>query len=154
MGMLPGLVAALALTAAAAPPYFSSPPPASPLSPAGLWKAVDAGRGGGLIRIFERNGLFFGRIEKNLDPRPGRPTTCKACRDDRKDQPIEGLVILRNMKRQADGEYRDGDILDPDSGFVYRCKFRVTEDGSKLLLRGYLGISLLGRTTTWMRQSD
>jgi uncharacterized protein (DUF2147 family) len=61
-------------------------------------------------------------------------------------------VIIRNMKA-SDGEYGGGDILDPESGSVYRCKMHV-EDGNRLVLRGYIGISLLGRTQTWQRQPD
>jgi uncharacterized protein (DUF2147 family) len=63
-----------------------------------------------------------------------------------------GLIIIRNMKRTDDG-YGGGDILDPDTGTVYRCKLHVDATGTKLVVRGYIGISLLGRTQTWERQS-
>jgi uncharacterized protein (DUF2147 family) len=72
------------------------------------------------------------------------------CSDDRKNQPINGLEIIRNMSRR-DEEYAGGEILDPDSGWVYRCKFHLEDGGQKLLVRGYLGISLFGRTQTWTR---
>ena len=73
------------------------------------------------------------------------------CTDDRKNQPIIGLMIIRNV-RLENGEYGGGDILDPDTGSVYRCKLHVEDGGAKLLVRGFIGISLLGRTQTWERQ--
>jgi uncharacterized protein (DUF2147 family) len=45
------------------------------------------------------------------------------------------------------------DVLDPDSGSVYRCKFHLEKDGTVLMVRGFIGISLLGRSQTWQRQS-
>jgi len=56
-------------------------------------------------------------------------------------------VVLR------DGEYGVGDMLDPDTGSVYRCKFQLQKDGTVLVVRGFIGISLLGRSQTWQRQS-
>jgi uncharacterized protein (DUF2147 family) len=61
-------------------------------------------------------------------------------------------LIIRNVTLR-DGEYGGGDILDPDTGSVYRCKFRLDKDGTVLVVRGFIGISLLGRTQTWQRQS-
>jgi uncharacterized protein (DUF2147 family) len=52
-----------------------------------------------------------------------------------------------------DGAYGGGGILDPDTGSVYRCKFHLAKDGTVLVVRGYIGISLLGRSQTWQRQS-
>ncbi len=124
-------------------------------SPTGLWKTIDdkTGKPRGLIRIYEQNGLFFGKVEKGLAPELEKSPTCNACKDDRKDKPMIGLVIMRNMKFEA-GEYRNGDILDPDNGSVYRCKFRLTDGGTKLQLRGFLGFSLLGRTQIWLRETE
>ena len=123
-------------------------------SPAGLWKTIDdkTGKPRGLVRIYEQNGLFFGKVEKGLAVEREQSPICKACKDDRKDKPMIGLVILRNMKLE-DGEYRNGDILDPDNGSVYRCKFRLTDGGTKLQLRGFVGFSLLGRTQIWLRDT-
>jgi uncharacterized protein (DUF2147 family) len=63
-----------------------------------------------------------------------------------------GLIIIRNMRHTGD-EYSGGDILDPDSGSVYRCKMHV-EGGTRLVVRGYIGFSLLGRNQTWQRLPD
>jgi hypothetical protein len=48
-------------------------------------------------------------------------------------------------------EYDGGEILDPETGFVYRCRLTLSGDGAKLMVRGYLGLLIFGRTQTWMR---
>ena len=119
-------------------------------SPVGLWQPLDsAGKPEGLIRIFETNGLYYGRIEPSSadDDRNAR---CTRCTDDRHDQPIIGLVLLRHLKPQ-NGEYVGGDILDPDTGRIYGCTLRLTNGGREAIMRGFLGISLLGRSQTWRR---
>ncbi|HVS77948.1 MAG TPA: DUF2147 domain-containing protein, partial [Steroidobacteraceae bacterium] len=75
---------------------------------------------------------------------------CTRCSGARHDQPIIGLVIMRHLKPQ-NGEYVGGDILDPNTGRVYGCSLRLTDGGHHLIMRGYLGISLLGRSQTWQR---
>ena len=119
-------------------------------SPVGLWQPLDsAGKPEGLIRIFETHGLYYGRIEPSSadDDRNAR---CTRCTDDRHDQPIIGLVLLRHLKPQ-NGEYVGGDILDPDTGRIYGCTLRLTNGGREAIMRGFLGISLLGRSQTWRR---
>ncbi len=121
-------------------------------SPVGLWKTVDekSGQARGFIRVYESDGKFFAKIEKTFDA--GDETrVCSACTDERKNQPLIGLVIMRNVKPEGD-EFVDGDILDPDSGSIYRCKFRLEDHGNRLTVRGFLGISLFGRSQTWFRE--
>src|SRR5450432_3359646 len=92
-------------------------------SPIGLSKTVDdkTAMPRALVRIYVRDGKYFGRIEQSFAP--GAATrVCSACTDERKNQPIIGLVIIRNVALR-DGEFGGGDILDPDNGSVYRCKF-------------------------------
>ncbi len=121
-------------------------------SPVGLWKTFDdkTGEARAMVRIYDQGGELFGRIETTFRP-GGEQRVCVPCTDERKDKPIVGLVIIRHMKLDGD-QYDDGDILDPESGRVYRCKMHVDADGTRLMLRGYLGISLLGRSQTWERQ--
>ncbi len=123
-------------------------------TPAGLWRTIDdkTGKPRGIVRIYERNGELFGRIEESLKE-GDRRERCDLCTDDRKDKPIIGLVIVRKLKRKGD-EYSGGDILDPDTGTVYRCKIRLAEDGRKLVVRGFIGFSLLGRSQIWTREPD
>jgi uncharacterized protein (DUF2147 family) len=122
-------------------------------SPVGLWKTVDdkTGRPRAMVRIYVQDGKYFGRIEQSFTP--GAETrVCAVCSDERKNQPIIGLLIIRNVTLR-DGEYGGGDILDPDTGSVYRCKFHLEKDGTVLVVRGFIGISLLGRSQTWQRES-
>jgi uncharacterized protein (DUF2147 family) len=123
-------------------------------SPIGFWKTFDdkTGKARGIVQIYEQDGKLFGRIERSFTP-GSEQRLCALCTDERKNQPILGLIIIRNMKSR-DGEYAGGDILDPENGSVYRCRFHLDQDGTRLIVRGYVGISLLGRTQTWQRQSS
>ena len=119
-------------------------------SPVGLWEPLDSsGRPLGLIQIFEVGGLYYGRIEPS-SPSDDRNARCTRCTGNRHDQPIIGLVLMRHLKPQ-NGEYVDGDILDPDTGRIYGCSLRLTDGGHQLIMRGFLGISLLGRSEIWRR---
>ena len=123
-------------------------------SPTGLWITVDdkSHKPRGTVRIYEQNGVYLGRIESSFNP-ADRTDHCDKCTDDRKDAPIIGLVIMRGVTKHGD-EYTGGNILDPDTGSIYRCRFTMSPDGQKLFLRGYLGVSLLGRTQTWTRAPE
>lgn len=122
-----------------------------PASPIGLWQTVSdvTGQPQSVVSVYEEGGLLFARVERVLVT-DGVPATCERCRDDRRGQPLAGLVIMRNM-RKAGGDYRDGDILDPESGKVYRCRMTLDTTGQRLTIRGYIGISLFGRSQTWHR---
>jgi uncharacterized protein (DUF2147 family) len=141
---------ALVLAALPAPPATADDTPAGANSPIGLWKTIDDKTGAprAIVRIYEQDGLLFGKIENSFKP-GAEHRVCAVCSDERKDQPILGLIIIRNMKR-TDGEYSGGDILDPDTGSIYHCKMHV-EGGTRLVVRGYIGFSLLGRNQTWQR---
>jgi uncharacterized protein (DUF2147 family) len=102
------------------------------------------------VRIYEQDGKFWGRLEQSLTP-DAETRVCSVCTDERKNQPIIGLMIIRNVKFE-NGEYGGGDILDPDTGSVYRCKFHLEQGGTRLVVRGFIGFSLLGRSQTWQRQ--
>jgi uncharacterized protein (DUF2147 family) len=121
-------------------------------SPVGLWETIDdkTGKPTAVVEIFEENAKLFGRIEQVLT-RGDQSSVCVACTDDRKNRPIVGMIIIRNIK--ADGaEYSGGDILDPDSGVVYRCKMHLKKNGSLLIVRGYIGFAFIGRSQTWHRR--
>jgi uncharacterized protein (DUF2147 family) len=121
-------------------------------SPVGAWRTVDdkTGKPRSIVRIYDEGGKLFGKVESGLNPETAA-RTCDQCKDERKGKPIVGMVIMRNLKAHGD-EFDGGDILDPDNGSVYRCKIKVTEGGAKLQVRGFIGISLLGRTQTWIRE--
>ena len=144
----PAILVVLALLLAAPIPAAAAAARLS--SPVGLWEPLDtSGKPQGLIRIFEVNGLYYGRIEPS-SPTDDRNARCTRCTDDRRGQRIIGLVLLRHL-RPANGEYVGGDILDPDTGRIYSCTARLTDGGRRLIMRGFLGISLLWSSRTWVR---
>ncbi len=124
-------------------------------TPVGLWKTIDdeSGKEKSLVRITEAGGVFSGKIEKLLDPATKPDAKCDKCTDERKDQPILGLPIIRNVKANADDNtlWDGGEILDPNNGKTYRVRLRPADGGKKLDVRGYIGAPLLGRTQTWHR---
>lgn len=151
MRRLTTLVALLLLSLAA--PLAAVPAEPGLDSPVGLWQPLDsAGKPEGLIRIFEAGGLYYGRIEPS-SPGDDRNARCTRCTGKRHGQPIIGLVIMSHLKPK-NGEYVGGDILDPNTGHVYDCTLRLTDGGHRLLMRGFLGISLLGRSQIWRRVED
>ena len=125
-------------------------------SPAGLWRTIDdsSKKDKSLVRIVEANGVYTGKVEKIVDPDSPKDAVCKDCSDERKDKPILGMTIIRNMKQSGDDKtvFEGGDILDPNNGKVYKSKMKLIDGGGKLEVRGFIGISLLGRTQTWLRE--
>ena len=128
---------------------------AQPTSPTGLWRTIDdsSKKDKSLVRIVEANGVYTGKVEKIVDPDSPKDAVCKDCADERKDKPVVGMTIIRNVKASADDKnvFEGGDILDPNNGKVYRVKLKLIDNGSKLDVRGYIGTPMLGRTQTWIR---
>ena len=142
------LAAACLFACAGVPAYAQS-------TPAGLWKTVDDAtrKEKSLVRIVETNGVYTGKVEKITDPDAPKDATCKDCSDDRKDKPVVGMTIIRNVKANGEDKavFDGGDILDPNNGKVYRVKLKLIDNGSRLDVRGYIGTPMLGRTQTWIR---
>ena len=63
---------------------------------------------------------------------------------------VEGLEVLYGLTQREDGTWADGSIYDPGSGYTYRCQLSL-DGNDRLRLRGYVGVPLIGRTTTWTR---
>jgi uncharacterized protein (DUF2147 family) len=124
-------------------------------SAVGLWQKTEDGKPVVWVLVVERNGAFEGAFAKTF-PKPGEKEdfVCSKCEDDRKDKPLLGLSFIRDMKRKAALEYEEGNILDPRDGQVYHANMKVSPDGQTLYLRGYLGISLFGKTEEWTRVPD
>jgi uncharacterized protein (DUF2147 family) len=123
----------------------------SPLT--GTWKTIDdkTHTARGTVRLYEENGMVFGKILTTASAKEAADI-CDHCEGERRNKPIIGLVFLSNMKKQQGGEYGGGDILDPDTGRVYRCKMTLEDGGKRLVVRGFIGFSVLGRSQIWLRQ--
>ncbi|AJC22631.1 hypothetical protein RO07_23085 [Pandoraea pulmonicola] len=122
------------------------------MSPVGVWRIVDeTGDPKALIAITEKDGEYVGALVKSLGRADGLERRCNECTDWRKGMKLQGLQIIRGLHKDGD-EYTGGKILDPDSGSEYGVKLRVVDGGRKLEVRGYFGISLLGRTQVWIRE--
>jgi uncharacterized protein (DUF2147 family) len=148
MRTLRKLVVASALFASAATTFALS------TSPVGTWKTLDenTGQPKALIQISENaDGTLSGVLVKGLEQGANPQPRCTKCTDERKDQRLWGMTIVRSMKHDGD-VWDGGNILDPESGKVYRCRMSLADDGQQLVVRGYIGVSLLGRSQTWMRQ--
>ncbi|MCE4537513.1 DUF2147 domain-containing protein [Pelomonas sp. P7] len=120
-------------------------------TPVGLWRTIDddGKTAKSLVRISEQGGTLVGSIDKVLDPSAEPNAKCDKCRDDRKDQPIVGLQIIRGVKADGDGVWGGGEILDPNNGKTYRTRLKPVDGGKKLEMRGYIGPFY--RTQTWIR---
>ncbi len=126
-------------------------PNASSASPVGRWKTIDdaTGKVKSIVVIHEENGKLYGTIEALFDPPVPHPT-CYLCKGQMKGRPLVGLQVLWGFEQDG-SEWSGGQVLDPESGKVYRASLALEDEGRKLRLHGYIGIPLLGRTEHWLR---
>jgi len=124
-------------------------------TPVGSWVTIDdiSKKPRSVINITKRKGKLYGHITKVYYRKGEGPNdVCQQCKGKRKGQKILGLNILWDMKPTSSTTWANGKILDPETGKVYKCKIKISPDGKKLYVRGYIGFSLLGRTQIWLRQ--
>ena len=119
-------------------------------SPVGKWNTIDekTGKVTSEVELYEQGGKLFGKITSLPEPNDaqGKPKICTPCTGADKDQPVVGLVIIKDLSLKGD-RYKDGTLLDPDDGKIY--KGEVWSEEGKLKVRGYLGMFF--RTQTWVR---
>jgi uncharacterized protein (DUF2147 family) len=132
----------------------TAPETAVVLSPAGRWRTIDDNtlKVTSVVLVKEEGGVVTATIEKLIvepgeDPNP----RCDKCRGDKKDKPVVGMQILWDLKKDKK-EWSGGTILDPDNGKTYKCYIEVIDGGKRLKVRGYLGITIFGRTQYWVRE--
>jgi uncharacterized protein (DUF2147 family) len=124
-------------------------------TPVGIWQTIDdhTHQPKALVQIVQDDGgALSGKVIKGLNPGDSPDKRCTACTDARKDQPILGMTIISGLKKDGD-TWDGGQILDPENGKLYKCKMHLEDGGQKLVVRGYIGVSLLGRSQTWIRQN-
>lgn len=120
----------------------------------GLWQTTDdkTGKPRSLVRIVETAGEYSAIVEKGLLPTDTGDAVCDKCTDERKGQKIIGMTIAKHLQKTATANvYERGEILDPENGKTYKCKMTLSPNGNELEVRGYIGISLIGRSQTWKR---
>jgi uncharacterized protein (DUF2147 family) len=123
-------------------------------SPTGLWQTIDdkTGQPKAVVQIVQdSDGTLSGKILEGIGSNNDPTRRCTACTDSRKDQLVKGMTFINGMKPDGDA-WDGGQILDPESGKLYKCKMHLDDNGEKLVVRGYIGVSLLGRSQTWIRQ--
>ncbi|WP_151980719.1 DUF2147 domain-containing protein [Acinetobacter guerrae] len=122
----------------------------------GIWQNIDdkTGSSKALIEIRkDSNGAYIGKIIK-VTPRPGYTPkeNCINCPAPYTNKPILGMDVLTGLQHDKDLDYKGGKIIDPLSGKIYSMKAKLSPNGKRLQLRGYIGVSALGRTQIWIRQ--
>lgn len=116
----------------------------------GTWITDDSR---GLIKIFEKDGKYFGRLVWAKDSADANGKLKKDVNNPdpkKRNRNVLNLVILGGFSFD-DGEWSGGIIYDPETGNTYKA-YMTMSDKNTLNLRGYVGISVLGRTTTWKRK--
>ncbi len=120
----------------------------------GLWQTTDdkTGKPRSLVRIAESGGEYHAVVEKGLLATDTGDAACDKCTDERRGQKIIGMTIAKHLKAGSKPHvYENGEILDPENGKTYQCKMTLSPNGNELEVRGFIGISLIGRSQTWKR---
>jgi uncharacterized protein (DUF2147 family) len=115
----------------------------------GHWQVINGdGTQGGQVETYIENGLLFGKV---TGARPGRAldSICDKCSGALKNQRIMGMVVIRNFHPEGD-DWVGGTLVDPENGKEYKGKMWAVGN-DKLSMRGFVGISLFGRSATWVR---
>lgn len=121
----------------------------------GVWQSIDdlTGAPKGQVEITqEADGTYVGKIIK-ITPRAGYTPKefCTGCPAPYTNKPILGLNAITQLKYKKGLTYTDGKILDPNSGRIYSLTAKLSPNGQRLNLRGYVGVSVLGRSQVWIR---
>lgn len=117
----------------------------------GNWENKDeeTGRVDSYIEVYEKDGKAYAKIVDITNP-SRKDAVCDKCKGKNKNKKILGMDILTGLSKDGD-EWSGGKILDPKNGKEYKCYIKL-ESPNKLKIRGYIGFSLIGRTTYWYRR--
>lgn len=124
----------------------------TPSTVVGKWRTIDDGNGkpSSIVEVYLENNKLYGRVLQVLQSSQGPHPKCIKCSGERKDQPVEGMVIMWDLTSKDGVQWDNGSILDPKNGTSYRCRVKLASP-ERLQVRGFVGISLFGRTQTWER---
>lgn len=127
---------------------------ASSNSPVGTWEAVDdeTGKIKSIMQITEINGELRAKMLQVLQSDEGPHPLCSKCKGSRRNQPVEGMIVMWGV-RHDHNLWDGGNIIDLHSGKVYKVNLQTTEGGTKLMVHGYIGFSLNGRSQLWLRKN-
>jgi len=116
----------------------------------GKWKTIDDvnGKEKGVVEIFEYKGKIYGKIIEIFE-HDKKHLRCEKCEGEDKNKPLLGLHIIKGLTKNNE-VYEGGKIVDPKNGKSYQCKISF-QGKDKLIVRGFIGISLFGRTQIWIR---
>ncbi|EXA64229.1 hypothetical protein J504_2676 [Acinetobacter baumannii 348935] len=117
-----------------------------------VWKTIDdeTKQPKAIVKFTEqKNGTLSASIQSVLTP--GEENACTKCEGPYHNKSLKGFTIVKGLKNTGGTSYDSGSILDPKSGKTYKLKGNLTDGGKKLELRGYIGVSALGRNQTWIR---
>ncbi len=122
------------------------------MSPEGLWATHDdvTGKKRAIIKVSLDHNKLEATIIK-IFKEPGDTGICSHCPGAFKDKPILGLKLAWGLVSTGKNKWGEGHILDPQKGKIYRAKMQLVNENS-LAVRGYYGVSLLGRTNVWYRE--
>ncbi len=115
-----------------------------------VWKTIDdkTKAAKALVKFTEqKNGTLSATIQQVLTP--GEENACSKCEGQYKNKSLKGLTIVHGLKNVGQNKYDGGSIIDPNSGRTYKLKASLNDN--TLDMRGFLGVSALGRTQTWQR---
>ena len=109
----------------------------------------------GKILIYKKNGKYYGKVswqKTDIDPETGKEKRDKHNPDpDKRDRLLQGMDIVLGMEWDPDDKrWEDGEVYNPENGKSYSAYLELVNP-NKLKLRGYLGVSLLGKSTYWRR---
>jgi uncharacterized protein (DUF2147 family) len=128
--------------------------PDNPDAIVGVWKT---GEGTAMVRIYKNGDKYQGKVvwlKEPTDPETGKPKVDKKHPDESvRSRPILGLVNVWGFVYKGDNVWNKGKIYDPKNGNTYSCNIKL-ESANKMEVRGFVGVSLIGRTDIWTRQAS
>lgn len=126
----------------------------SQTTPVGLWKTFDEDtkRETALVRVSQNAGVYSGVVERVLES-DREHAVCAKCTDERKDKPVLGMTVLRDVRQSADSidVWDGGSVLEVKQGKVYKVELKLANNGQALEVRGYVGAPIFGRSRIWQR---